>query len=801
MTALRHALISLARSPGFTLIALLTLAIGIGVNTSMVSLVQALLFRSAPFPDADRLVQIIGAAPTGRVETFSAVEVREISGQTDAFDTLTVLGGTRYVASEQGRGTERLTGMTATADLFQTFGMQPMLGRAFTPEEAQPGRTGVIVISHTLWQSRYGGRADVLGRSLRLDGEPVEIIGVMPPEFEYQMLWGSTQLWRPLAYSKEQLEWRDYRAFQLIGRMRSPDAAPQIAGSLATLAAEQAKGHPQTYGGLRYRVLPLNEALMDDTGRRISWMLLGLSGFVLLIACANLANLQLARATAGARDHAIRAAGGAAPVLRQIGESLILVTGGAGLGLLVAHGINTVIESRFLIAGRAGLQVTMDGPVLAITAVVALITGVLFGLLPAWFASRTDVQTVLKGQARGSTTGRGHRHMRQALVVCEITLAVALLGGAGVMHRSFEKFLARDSGWDTTKVISGTLPVPEARFENEDARMAFYRRLEARLAAIPGVERAAIATSMPVFDYNGERQVLVEGQAPGSAESFPSAYHVMVTSNYFATIGIELLEGRLFPEDIKANDPRVVVVNESLARQLWPGRSAVGMRLCSMDSGYAFWTEVIGVVRDVESAASVRPPSTRLVVYKPLAQETWGWVHLIVRSDKPETLVDPFRRAMEEIDPEMPADWISTVPQKIEGSQENLRLTAKTLTWFAALGLGLAALGIYGVISHLVAQRTGEFGIRLALGAQPGDVFRLVLKHGLTLTTLGLVLGLGGALALMRVLHAIMPRLVGLDLLALALVAGLLFVVALLACLMPARRATKVDPLDALRAE
>jgi len=799
-----HALRSLARAPGFTLIALLTLALGIGINTSMVSLVQALLFRSAPFPQADRLVQIVGAAPTGRVDVYSAVEVREISDRSDAFDTLTVLGGTRFVASEQGRGTERMSGTYASADMFETFGMQPMLGRAFTAEEARAGRNDVIVISHTLWQSRYGGRADVLGRALRLDGVPVTVIGVMPPEFEYPMLWGSTQLWRPLAFSKEQLEWRDYRAFQLIGRMRSADAAPRIASALAALATEQARSHPQTYGGFRYRVLPLHEALMDDTGRRISWMLLGLSGFVLLIACANLANLQLARATAGARDLAIRAALGASRarlVLRQLGESLILVTGGTALGLVVANGINTVIESRFLIDGRAGLAVTMDGPVLALTALVALITGVLFGILPAWFASRTNVQTVLKGQARGSTTGRGHNRMRQALVVCEITLAVALLGGAGVMHRSFEKFLARETGWDTGKVISGTLPVPETRFANEDARMAFYRQVEARLAAIPGAERAAIATSMPVFDYNGERQVLVEGQAPGSAENFPSAFHVMVTSAYFATVGIPLVEGRLFPEDIKASDPRVVVVNETLARQLWPGRSAIGQRLCSMDSGYAFWAEVIGVVRDVESAATVRPPATRLVVYKPLAHEAWGWVHLIVRSEKPETLAHAFRQAMEEVDPEMPADWISTVPQSIEGSQQNLRLTATTLTWFAALGLGLAALGIYGVISHLVAQRTGEFGIRMALGAQQTDVFRLVLRHGVGLTIVGLVAGLAGALGVTRVLHTIMPRLVGLDLLALAAVAILLLGVAVVACLVPARRATKVDPLDALRSE
>ena len=804
MHAFRLALRSLGRSPGFTLIALLTLALGIGVNTSMVSLVQALLFRSAPFPDSDRIVQVVGASPSGRVTTFSATEVREITTQTDGFASVTVMGQWRFVASEQDRPTERLHGITATADIFQTFGMQPMLGRAFTEDEARPGRNGVIVVSHALWQSRYGGRPDVLGRTLRLDGEVVEIIGVMPPEFDYRMLWQGTQFWRPLAYTKEQLEWRDYRAFRLIGKMRAAGAAPRITNALATLAAHQAARHPQTYGGFRYQVLPLHQVLMDDTGRRISWMLLGISGFVLLIACANLANLQLARATAQARELAIRAALGASRarlVLRQVGESMLLVLGGGALSIAVAHMINRVIEQRYLVAGRPGLDVRIEGTTLLITAAVAALTGVLFGMLPAWFASRTDVNSLIKGQARGTTSGRGHNRMRQALVVCEITLAVAMLGGAGVLHRSFARFLERDSGWDTDKVLAAMLPVPTTRIDNDAARMAFYRRLEARLTAIPGVERAAIATSMPIFDYSGERQVLIEGQAPGSAESIPSAFHSMVTPGFFATLGITLVEGRLFPEDIEADDPAVVVVNESLARQLWPGRSAIGMRLCSMDSGIGVWAEVIGVVRDVENAATIRPPATRLVVYKPLVHEPWGWVYLVLRSDRPDTLVEPFRRAVEEVDPEIPADWIATVPQFIRGAQQNIRSAATTLTWFAAVGLALAALGIYGVISHLVAQRTGEFGVRLALGAQRADMFRLVLRHGLLLAVIGLGLGLAGAFALTRVLGSIMPRLVGLDILALLAVAPGLLVVALLACIIPARRATRVDPLDALRGE
>ena len=805
MLSLRFAFRQLCNSPAYTAVALLILALGIGVNSSMFSVLDALLFRSAPFPNPDQIVQLVSRTPQGTRFNYSAGEVREIRGQNPAFEALTTYAYHQYVMAEPDRPTERIRGVLASAEMFDTFGQQPVIGRAFTAEEASPGRNQVVLLSHAFWQQRYGGNESVVGRNLRLDGESVTIIGVMPPRFDYTKLWGNTQLWRPLNYTAEQLRWRDYRVFNLMGRL-APGATPaQIDTGLASVAHQQAQAHPDLYSGLRYESLSLNEALMDDLGRQISWMLMGLAGFVLLIACANLANLQLARATLRGREFAIRSALGASQrrlIAQQLVESMVLACGGGILGLALAWGLNRVIGAQFTLGGTAGaLAIELDFGIVALTFILSLLTGVLFGVVPAWFTSRIDANTALKSQARGSTAGRGSQRVRQALIVAEICLALVLLSGAAMMQRGFTQFLQHETGWDSDRILTATLPIPESRFPDSAARIELFRGIERQLTNLPGVEHAAIATSLPVFGYNGERQVLVEGQTPGDAAILPTARHVMVTSSYFDTLGISRISGESFAPDIKSTDPAVIVINESLARQLWPGENPVGKRLGSMDSGELYWAQVIGVVRDVEAAATLGPPSTRFTVYKPLAQEAWGWVNLVVRSPAPASLATSMRRAVLDLDPDLPPDRIATVPQLIDQSQHNLKLAGDTLSLFGLLGLGLAAVGVYGVIANLVAQRTGEFGIRLALGAQPGDIRGIVLRQGMQLGGIGLLLGFGGAFALGRFLNGTMPRLVQLDWLAVATVALMLAVVALLACWLPARRAMRVDPLVALRDE
>jgi predicted permease len=805
ISVLRHAFRQLGHSPGFTVVALLTLALGIGVNTSMFSLMDALLFRAAPFPRSTELHQVIGDTRQGPRTSFSEIETREIREKSSSFSSLTTFRYSQTALVEPGRPAEQVPSILASAEFFDTFGVQPCLGRAFTADETQPGNNHVIVLSHAFWQQRFGGSPDVIGRPLRLDGESVTIIGVMPASFDWRFLWGTSAFWRPLNYSPDQLKSRTYRAFQLIGRLK-PGATPQQAAvELGPVAANQQKDFPQDYSGLTYRATVLHEAQMDDESRQILWMLLGLSGFVLLIACANLANLQLARATTAMRDYAIRAALGASRfrlIRDQLVECVILSLAGGALGVLLALWINNVLTATIRIADApGGLAMPLHGGVLLMAFSVATLTGVLFGIVPAWLSSRTDVVGALKSQSRGSTSGRGHHRMRQALIIGEVTLALVLLGGAAVMQRGFDKLLHKDVGWDTTHLLTGTLPMPEKRFPEPADRIEFFRKVLARLAALPGAESVSLSTGVPIWGWGNRRQIHTEKQDAAQKNNLPQASHVMISADFFNVIGVPLLEGRLFPADIKPDDPKDIIINDALARQLWPGQSAVGQRLASINGEEITWSEVIGVVRDTEPATAFADRDTAYQVFRPLVHEPWSWVRFAVRSPAPASLIESVRRAIAEVDPDLPAAEVMTVAQARDRTQHNLVVVAGLLIGFAVLGLVLAAVGLYGVIANLVAQRTSEFGIRLALGAKPSDVLSLVLRHGVKLTLIGLVLGLAGAYGLSRLLNAIMPRFASPDALALAGVAALLFVVAVLACWLPARRATKVDPLIALRAE
>jgi predicted permease len=391
--------------------------------------------------------------------------------------------------------------------------------------------------------------------------------------------------------------------------------------------------------------------------------------------------------------------------------------------------------------------------------------------------------------------------MRNALVVSQVAMALVLLAGAGILQRGFARFLQRQPGWDTAYVLTAGLPLPESRFDTEPKRVEFFQKLERRLASLPGVEHAALCSSLPLTGYSGERPVFAEGLPNGPTALAPRAFHVMITSDYFAAMGIPLLEGRNFAPDLKATDPLVIIVNETLARRFWPGQSALGRRIRTDDSGYITWAEVIGVVRDVDTAANYSEPTTRLQIYKPLVHEPWAWANLVLRGPAPASLSEGLRRAVAEVDPDLAVEQVATVRQFIDFQQRDLRLVGRILGGFALLGLVLAAVGIYSVTAHSVAQRTNEFGVRLALGAQQSDVLLLVLKQGLRVALLGLGLGFVGALALGRFLGTLMPRLAGADPVALLGVSALLLTVALVACWLPARRATRVDPMIALRTE
>jgi putative ABC transport system permease protein len=814
MSAIALAVRTLVKTPAYTAIALVTLALGIGVNTSMYTLMDVLLFRAAPFPEPDRLVVVNGTSPQGQRESFAAAEIDEMRAQAAGtgtgasappLESLTTIAFWNNTLVEPGKPAERFQAVDASVDFFATFRVQPMLGRAFTAEEGVPGKNRVALLAYDLWQSRFGSDPDVVGRTLRLNSEPVTVIGVMPKSFAYPLYFGKVDLWRPITVARHMVEDRNVRFFVPIGRLRQGATPGELEARLGPLAARWAQDYPKDSAGRGFSVMLLHKAAMDSTGNMIVWLLMGLAGSVLLIACANLANLQLARAAANAKDLAIRSALGASRgrlVAHQLTECLVLAFAGGVGGVLVAAWVNGVLGRAIRIGDAGSLPLPIDAPVLAAAFAASAISAVAFGLLPAWMASRADVVSTLKQQARGSTAGRGQRLARHGLVVAEVALALALLAVAGVMVRGFGAMLRKDAGWDTGRVLIANIHLPEQSiYDTEDKRRLAIEKLERRLAEIPGAEQTGMCTTPPLFGYSRNAPIQVDGQTSEDPIHQPTAGYIMVDPGFFATMGIPLREGRLFAADLRADSPPVVVVGESLARKFWPNESAVGKRIADRQDNRVVWREIVGVVRDISFPLNMANPETVLQVYKPLVHEPWGYLQLLVRGPSPGMFKNEVRKVVSDVDPDVAVQEMYTVPEANERFQHNIVVVNNTLVGFALLGLLLAAVGLYGVISNLVSQRTSELGIRLALGATRGDVLGLVLATGVKLTLVGLVSGAGLAYGLIRMLGSEMPRMAESDPKTLAAVVAVLAGVAVFASYWPARRATKVDPLVALRAE
>lgn len=809
MNNLRFAFRQLIKTPGFTLVALVTLALGIGVNTSMYTLVDVLLLRSVPFAEPDRLVSVLGTTPQSQRDSFSFPELEEAHAQTvgpgKAFESLTTYSYWDNTLAEPGHPAERLAAIDATAEFFQTFRVQPMLGRAYTADEEAPGRNQVALLSYKLWQSRFGGDPGIVGRSIRLNAEPVTVIGVMPASFVAPLFFGPIDLWRPITIPRHIVEDRNNRFFTAVGRLNSGVTSAQALAQLSPLAVRWAHDFPQTSKDRGFSLLPPHKAAMDSTSTYIAWFLFGVGAVVLLIACTNIANLQLARATLNARDLAIRSALGASRfrlIVHQLTECMVLAVAGGVCGVLVALWLNAALGHAIHLGETGTLDLSMNGRVLGGAFLVSLLTGLMFGLVPAWLASRNDVVSCLKQQGRGSSTSQGARFMRQALVVGEVALALALLGAAAVMIRGLDALLKKNPGWDTDRLLAANIHLPEqSTYNTEDKRRVAIEKLAQRLAQITSAEHTAIATTVPLFDYSKTSAVQIEGQTSDDPAKQPSAGFTMIASDFFATLGIPLVEGRLFPAELKADSRPVIIINETMAHHFWPKESAIGKRVGERQGDQIVWREVIGVVRDIQFALSISAPSTRFQIYKPMVSEPWGYMFLLVRGVAPATFKNEVRRAVADVDADVAVQEMYTVPEAEIRFNQNLIVINHTLAGFALLGLLLAAVGLYGVISNLVAQRTREFGIRLALGAQPGSVLGLVLSSGLMLTAIGLAIGLAGAYGLARSLGSMMPRLASPDPVTLAAVAVILMGVALFACWIPARRATRVNPLEALRTE
>lgn len=798
----RYSLRMLLKHKGFTIVAVLTLALGIGVNTAMFSVLNTFLFGSLPYPQSERLVQIWRTSPLSQNWPFSPANFFDQHAENTVFEKMAAYTFASRNFSEQGQTAERLRCLTATADFFPMLAVEPAYGRVFKPEEFEPGANNVIILTDRFWTSRFGSDPNVVGRKIQLDGKTVEIVGVMPPGFEHPILWGPIDLWQPLTFTPEEKSVRRDNFLFSFGRLKPGVSNQQAEQSMAALAANIAKQNSLNEGE-SIRLEPLQRTMSDSTSRTVMWFTFGLAGFVLLIACANLANLQLVRTAARTRELAVRAALGAGRwrlLQHSFTESIIVALIGGIISLLIALVAVRFISDR-LFANLPGASVQLDYKVFGFALLCSLITGVLFGTMPAWLASRPDVNLALRDNARGSTAGRSQHRLRHLLVVGEVTFAIVLVAGAALFLRGLQRFIDSDPGWQVDGLLTAQMTLPGEKYKDAKQRVAFLTELENRLHALPGVQQVAIAGSNPAFYYNSSFAFVVEGQPEPPPEKLPEIFLEPVSSDYFRTLGARLQQGRSFNAADTADHPNVAIINETTARHFWPNESSIGKRISDTAPQRVSY-QIVGVVNDLSFPGVLEESETPYQAFVPTTQAAPGFLTLVLRtSSAPDAITNPLRRSIAGLDPGLPVYRIRTVRDAVDLGLGRVSLLGSLLGAFATIGLILAAIGIYGVVSYIVVQRTAELGIRMALGAQSRNVLWLVLGKGAVLIAIGALLGGVAAYGVSKLLILLIPSLPTRDPLMLPFAALALIAVALVACYIPARRATRVDPLLALKSE
>ncbi|HEX7049880.1 MAG TPA: ABC transporter permease [Longimicrobiales bacterium] len=793
---LRYALRSLRKAPGFAGVAVLTLALGIGANTAIFSVVDGVLLRPLPYPEPDRLVSFVEAGSY----KGAFLEYRERAESFEAIAAYTP--GQAF--SLTGRGEPvRLEGAVVSAGLFSVLGAKPLLGRTFLPGEDEAGREPVVVLSHGLWQQRFGADPGIIGEEVRLDGIARTVVGVMPPGFRFPS--ASTQLWVPASIrAADPIDLWGMSVGTTIARLRPGVTLEEARTEVRTLEPRMRElfpwDMPEDYGR-NATVVPLRDRIVGDV-RPMLLVLLGAVGFVLLIACANVANLLLARATTRRRELAVRVALGAGRrrLMRQLlTESVMLAALGGIVGLFLAFwGVELLVAGLPADTPRlAGIGI--DGRVLGFTAALTFATGLVFGVLPALRASRSEPHDALKEGGRTATGAR--TRLSAALVVTEIALAVVLVTGAGLLIRSFWRLLRVDPGFRVENVVAATVAPPTFRYADGAARRAFYQELLGRLEALPGVTGAGITDRLPFGGRNYGSVFVIEGRPDPATQGgdWPLAdIAATISADYLRTMGIRVLRGRGFTPADRADAPGVVLINQALARRYWPDEDPIGRRI--RGPGSVPWLTIVGIVDDV---AYNRLADTDLpAFYMPLLQHGPEVVSVVVRSTAdPATLAANLRAVVASIDEDTPVSDVRAMAQRVSDSLGRPRFTMLLLTAFAAAALILGAVGIYGVIAYAVSQRIHEIGIRMALGARAGDVLGMVVRQGAALAMIGIAVGLLAAFATTRLLAGLLYGVGATDAATFLAVPLLLGAVALAASWIPARRAARVDPVVALRNE
>ena len=809
---LRYGVRMLLNRPGFSAVVVLVLALGIGATSAIFSVVNGVLLRPLPYPAPDRLMMVLPASEQGgrggRILTLTAPDFVELRNQCSVCDGMAAYAGAWPGNLAGGAEADRVRIARVTENLFTTVGVQPLLGRTFLPEEmGQPSPTNdmqalgstAVILSHSLWRQRFGGDPDVIGKAVQVEGAASTVVGVMPEGFKFP---DEAEAWAPVALSPK----RNNAYLRVVARVKPGVARAEAESELEAIARGMRQDAPQNTGP-SLNLIPLQEHVVGNV-RSSLLIFLGAVSFVLLIACANVANLLLARAATRQKEMAVRAALGASRlrIVRQLlTESLLLAFAGGGLGLLMAFGFLNLLASLAPQGIPRVNDIRIDPGVLGFTLLLSVLTGIIFGLAPALQASRPNLNTTLKEGGTRVTEGGSRHRLRSLLVMAEVSMALVLLIGAGLLLKSFIRLRETKLGFSPDHVLVASVTLPEAAYPATAQVKSYFQQSVARLAALPEAQAVAIVNSLPLGNPSvGIRgDLTIEGEAKERSGVMTSK--LAVSADYFRALGIPVLKGRAFNDRDTADSPGVVIISETLAHTLWPDEDALGKRL-NIGFARAKWSEVVGVVGDVKQWELGAPPAA--ATYHPLSQVADGrrWfvsemTFVIRTSAEPQRFIAGLRSELQSVDKDLPLYNVAVMEQVVAKRVTDPRFYTLLLGSLSALALILAAAGIYSLISYSVTQRTHEIGIRLALGAQAGDVLRLVVRQGMTLVLAGLVVGVAGALLLTRVLSDFLYQVSVTDPATFGLLSCLLAAVAVLACYLPARRATKVDPLVALRHE
>jgi predicted permease len=798
---LRYAARLLRKSPGFTLTAIVVIAIGIGANGAIFSLVDAVLLRPLPYAQPEQLVRLWEHAPGNDRNAVSPLNFLDWSEQNKLFASMAAISGASRTLTRDGASAERILGQAVTSAFFDQFGVKPVLGRTFVAGDFVPN-SQVVIISEGFWKSHLGGAASAIGSTLLLDGQPKTVIGVVPADFQ---IWQVSHLWEPYVVRRSP-EQRKIHYLRVFGRLRPGVTVEQARANMATVAASLAQAFPETNKAWGVTVDPLREAMVGRDLRTTSLVLAGVAAFVLLMGCANVASLLLARGVGRTREIAVRASLGGSPgrIAQQLlTESALLATLGGAAGMALAWTIVRAAPS-FLPPDTlpVGVKLVLDLRVIAFASLATLATGLLFGFAPAWQASRLSLAETLRAGGRGATSGAG---FRTVLAAGEIAVAVILVAGAGLLLRTIVSLDHVDPGFHADNVITMHVNPPNSRFKDPQQTGVLFQRMEREIAAVPGVKSVGFSTVLPLDGWDIGQPFTVVGAPPVGASQSPSGNYQMVNPRYFETLGIAVIRGRAFTDRDTAQSQQVCIVNEELVRQHLQGREPIGTHLIVAAMGATgpknVDREIVGVIRQVK-VDGLDEKTNSGEVYVPLTQNSWYWSAIAVRTEGNSLgVVNSVKEAIARVDKDLPVTRVRTMEEVAAETIAQPRFRAGLVGAFAALALVLAAVGIFGLLAFSASQRTREFGIRMALGARAGNVLAMVLRGGLAITAAGVAVGIAGATALTRFLETLLFGVQPLDLVTFAGAALLLTAVALAACAIPAWRASRTNPAVALHQE